>query len=173
MIESYDTFLKNRSTAIKPYYFFLQGNFTIPASSLPMPQVMSSIGIIGQDNTGPGPIQNISTHQFEAMKNERLILYDVQALSAPVVDGYLAFKVDNIDENINFGPVSVLLPSFYHRGLFSFKPIQVGPNSSIAPIFRMSQSGVSNSTSTVSVQFYFVSVPTSYNGEIMLPQNED
>ena len=172
MIENYDEILKERSVATKPYYFVLWGNFTIPANGLPMPQIMSSIGVIGQDNTGPGPIENISVHEFKAMPNETLILYSVTTLTVQPVDGYLGFTVDNIDQSVNYGPVNILLPSNYHHG-FSFKPVEAEPNSSIKPIFRMYQPGLANSTATVSVQFYFVSVPVFYDGPVIIPNSED
>ena len=115
------------------------------------------------DPTQPGTTYTYLT----APPTESWLVHGVESLSTPAIDGVVTWKVDNVDQNIIFGPLSVTLPTIYHQRSFKASYVDIGPTSRGQPYFVLAAAN-GTTTVTVNVQFYITRVPVGYKGPINL-----
>ena len=109
----------------------------------------------------------ITSANLKALSNETWYVYKIKSLGTPNVDGIIKFRVNGINENISFGPLSATLPSLEHVEDFQNDYIVLEPNATGQPYFIANTAGPTVSV-TQSIQIYVVRVPDSYTGKVVL-----
>ena len=110
---------------------------------------------------------SITSANLKALSNETWYVYKIKSLGTPNVDGIIKFRVNGINENISFGPLSATLPSLEHVENFQEDYIVLEPNATGQPYFIANTAGPTVSV-TQSIQIYVVRVPDSYTGKVVL-----
>ena len=108
---------------------------------------------------------SITSASLKAVSNETWYVYKIKSLGTPNVDGVIKFRVNSINENIVFGPLSATLPSLEHIESFQEDYIVLEPNAIGQPYFVANQAGPTVSV-TQSVQLYVIRVPDTYTGVV-------
>ncbi len=95
-----------------------------------------------------------------------LVIYDVYATSTPSPDGLVGFKVDNIQQGQNFGPLSQTLRS-YGSGRLSMRnnPLIIR-NSGLLSLSFITTTANGTSAAQVSFIVQVLYVPRDYKGVI-------
>ena len=136
------------------------GSSTVSASAT---AGQSFVFNLQSDPTQPGTTYTYLT----APPTESWLVHGVESLSTPAIDGVVTWKVDNVDQNITFGPLSVTLPSIFHQKSFKTSYVDIGPTSRGQPYLVITAAN-GTTTVTVDVQFYVMRVPVGYRGPVNL-----
>jgi len=146
---------KNYTGILRPVPLTISGTISL-AANLPA-------GSITYVTVTPDPTQpSITTNGFSAPSSETWVVTGVETYTAPAVDGVIRFKVNTVDQNITFGPLSQTLPTIYHRkSLQNF--LELEPNAQAVPYFINTQANGTTAV-TLNVQIYITRLPRGYKG---------
>ena len=146
---------RNYTGLLKPVPLTISGTISLPASLAAGSQTYVTVV--------PDPTQpTITTNGFTAPSSETWVVTGVETYTAPSPDGVIRFKVNMVDQNVTFGPLSQTLPTIYHRkALQNF--LELEPNAQAQPYFVNTSANGSTAT-TLDVQIYITRLPRGYKG---------
>lgn len=147
--------MSNYTGLLKPVPLTVSGTISL-AASLPAGS-LTYISVVA-DPTQP----TVSSNGFSAPSSETWVVTGVETYTAPATDGVIRFKVNTVDQNVTFGPLSQTLPTIYHRkALQNF--LELEPNAQAQPYF-VNSATAGSAAETISVQIFITRLPRGYKG---------
>lgn len=147
--------MSNYTGLLKPVPLTVSGTISL-AASLPAGS-LTYISVVA-DPTQP----TVSSNGFSAPSSETWVVTGVETYTAPATDGVIRFKVNTVDQNVTFGPLSQTLPTIYHRkALQNF--LELEPNAQAQPYF-VNSAAAGSAAETISVQIFITRLPRGYKG---------
>ena len=146
---------KNYTGLLRPVPLTVSGTITLAASLAA--GNLTYVSVVA-DPTQP----SVTANGFTAPSSETWVVTGVETFTAPATDGVIRFKVNTVDQNVSFGPLSQTLPSIYHRkSLQNF--LELEPNAQAQPYF-INTAAAGTATATIDVQIYITRLPRGYKG---------
>ena len=147
--------MANYTGLLRPVPLTLEGSISLAASL--------AAGSITYVVITPDPTQpSVTTNGFHAPSSETWVVTGVETYSAPAVDGVVRFKINTVDQNVTFGPLSQTLPTIFHRkALQNF--LELEANADTQPYFVNYTAGGTASTA-IDVQMFITRLPRGYKG---------
>ena len=147
--------MANYTGLLRPVPLTLSGTITVAASAA---AGSATYVVITPDPTQP----SVTTNGFHAPSSETWVVTGVETYSAPAIDGVVRFKVNTVDQNVTFGPLSQTLPTIFHRkALQNF--LELEANAETTPYFVNYAAGGTASTA-IAVQIFITRLPRGYKG---------
>lgn len=146
---------KNYTGLLRPVPLTISGTISM-AASLPA-------GSLTYVSVTPDPTQpTVSSNGFSAPSSETWVVTGVETYSAPSPDGVVRFKINTVDQNVTFGPLSQTLPTIYHRkSLQNF--LELEPNAQAQPYF-VNTAANGSAAAVLDIQIYITRLPRGYKG---------
>ena len=145
--------------AIAPYPQTWTATISIPASA--------AAGYVAPASIVTDPTVGTSYSTVLIPPSQFLLIYDVYVTASPSVDFLVSFKVDNIQQGQNFGPVSQTLRS-YGSGRLTMRnnPLLIR-NSGLLSISAITLAANGTSAATESFTINVEYVPIGYRGPVV------
>ena len=127
-----------------------------------------SVGAVIPFNFVTDPTQpNLTVPYLRVPPSEKWLVYQVYVPSSPSIDGLVKIKINGIDQNVQWGPLSQTVPTQYHV-VAQNSQVLAQPNDELS--FQLVLTSAVNTTATVTQTVYFnvMRMPKNYRGKIIL-----
>ncbi|MEM3858588.1 MAG: hypothetical protein QW478_04175 [Candidatus Micrarchaeaceae archaeon] len=113
-------------------------------------------------------LPNQTEQQIRIPPTEQWLFYQVYTPTAPSADAFISIKINGVDQNVTWGPLSQTLPTQYHVISQNAK-ILAKPND-IVQFFAILANTAMNTTAVVSQSFYInaMRIPSGYRGRVYI-----